>query len=142
MIAFGEILVALAVAAPQTLPESYLLPTSEIVRVANMVARDEGFKLDADGIYLNELRTAEGKEPIDGYASIGLYQHGHPRRSYAIRVKTGDVVETELCEIFRFPDLLRFRRETMWGFGTREAALDKIAAEVGCRHLKIVTRRP
>ncbi|MFI5097049.1 MAG: hypothetical protein ACHQT6_03655 [Candidatus Acidiferrales bacterium] len=117
------------------------ISTSGVVRVASMAARDEGYNPDAEGIYLNELRTADGKEPIQGYSSIALYKHGHLVRSYSIRVDTGDVVDTTVCEIFRYPDLLSFKRKLMKGFGTKEAPLDVIESEVGCDKLRIVPTR-
>ena len=49
------------------------LPTSTIVRVGEMAARDEGYNVNARGIYFNEMRK-NGKEPILGYASIGLFE--------------------------------------------------------------------
>lgn len=106
-----------------------------------MAARDEGYSPGAEGMWLDELRTAECKEPIAGYASIALYKGGHLVRSYSIRVDTGDVVDPAVCKIFRYPDLLRFKAKTMKGFGTKDAPLDVIESEVGCEKLKIVSAK-
>jgi|WetSurSiteA1Bulk_404760.scaffolds.fasta_scaffold47221_2 hypothetical protein len=113
------------------------LPTSEVVRVATMAALDEGFNPAAHGIYLHELRK-NGKEPIPGYTSIGLYKDAHLIRYYSIRVETGDVVDPMVCKIFRYPDLVKFKKETMRAFGTQEASIEAIAIEIGCDNLGIV----
>ena len=115
-----------------------IIPTSEIVRVASMAARDEGYNPSVNGTYLNELRTADGKEPIPGYASIGLYKDGHLVRSYAIRIETGDVIDGSVCKVFRYPDLIGFKKEIMKEFNTKEVSLEAIESEVGCDTLQVV----
>lgn len=116
----------------------HFIPTSEIVRIGAMAARDEGYDPDVEGTYLNELRTPEGKEPIPGYASIGLFVHGHLVRDYAIRIETGDIVDPSVCKVFRYPNLLNHKKKLMKEFGTADASLDVIGSEVGCDKLEIV----
>jgi hypothetical protein len=120
----------------------HFIPTSEVVRIGGMAARDEGYYPDVQGTYLSELRNAEGKEPIPGYASIGLYVHGHLVRDYAIRIETGDVVDPSVCKVFRYPNLLTYKKKLMKEFGTKDASLNVIASEVGCNKLEIVTAEP
>lgn len=117
----------------------HLIPTSEVVRIGAMAARDEGYDPDVEGTYLSELRTTDGKEPIPGYTSIGLYVHGHLVRNYAIRIETGDVVDPSVCKVFRYPNLLGYKRKLMKEFGTKDAALDVMGSEVGCDRLEIVS---
>lgn len=117
------------------------LPTSQVVMVASMAARDEGYRQDSGNVFLDVLRTKDGKEPYPGYSSIGLYQSDHLIRSYSIRTDTGDVVDATSCVMFRYPDLLKFKRRLMTVFGSREASLDQIGSEVGCDRLRVVTHR-
>ena len=127
--------------APKSQPRViHFIPTSELVRVATMAARDEGNNPSGEGIYLDELRTADCKNPIPGYESIALYQNGHPVESYAVRVDTGDVVEPDTCTLLQYPDLMKFRQETTAGFKTKGVTPDTIAAEVGCDKLKTASR--
>lgn len=114
------------------------IPTSTVVRVASMAASDEGHKVGVQGCYLDELRGEDGKEPMPGYTSIGLYKHGHMIRYYSIRVDTGDVIDPMNCMIFRYPDLLKFKRETLRDFRTKEVSIEFMAEEVGCDTLEVV----
>ena len=136
-----SITIALLIAIPASAQVDRFIPTSGVVRVASMAARDEGYDPDAAGTYLDELRTRDGKEPYPGYASIGLYHNGHMVRSYSIRAETGDVVDPIDCKVFRYPDLLKFKRELMKGFGTKDVSLDAIASEIGCAKLDTVSGR-
>jgi len=137
----GFIAIALLLADSVTAQVHHVLVTSDVVRVATMAARDEGYDPDADGTFLDELRTEDGKEPYPGYASIALYHNGHPVRSYSIRVDTGDVVDATDCKVFRYPDLLKFKRKILRGFGTKEVPVDAIASEIGCDRLDVVPGR-
>ena len=105
-----------------------------------MAARDEGYNPDAPGSFLDELRTSDCKAPIQGYESIALYRNAHPVRTYSIRVETGDVVDENACIVFRYPNLLKFRAETLKGFGTKAVSLDAIAGEVGCEKVSVLPR--
>jgi len=131
-------ILAMVLASPVLQAIQRFIPTSTLVRIASMTARNEGYDPEAAGIYLDELRTPDGKEPLAGYSSIGLYKNGHLIRSYSIRISTGDVIDANECKIFRYPGLQRFRRETMKAFGTKETSLEDLASEVGCDRLEVV----
>jgi hypothetical protein len=133
--------VALILVVPRLQERSYFMPTSTVVKIASMAARYEGHDPEGRGIYLDELRTREGKEPLPGYTSIGIYRNGHLIRSYSIRLATGDVIDATACKIFRYPRLERFRKETMRDFGTKETSLEDLASEVGCDKLAVVPTR-
>jgi hypothetical protein len=120
--------------------EIHFIPTSDVVRVAWMAARDEGYDPNAIGTFLDELRTADGKEPLPGYTSIGLYVDVKLVRSYSIRVDTGDVVDTTTCTIFRYPDLLKFKTKILLAFGTKAVSDEQIENEVGCGQLTVLPR--
>jgi hypothetical protein len=102
-----------------------------------MAARDEGYSVGVNGTYLNELRTPEGKEPIPRYTSIALYRDGHLVRSYAIRIETGDIVDPSVCKVFRYPDLIGFKKKIMNEFHTKDVPLEVIESEVGCDTLRV-----
>ena len=121
----------------QTAQVQHFVPTSELVRVGRMAARDEGYDPDAEGTYLDQLGI-DGKYPVSGYSSIGLYRHGHLVSSFSIRIDTGDVVDAVACTIFCYPDLLNFKRNLMKGFGTKDVARDVIESEIGCDKLGVV----
>jgi hypothetical protein len=132
------ILIAALLGATSTSQQRrYFIPTSQVVRVASMAARDEGYDPYATGMYLDELRN-DGKEPIEGYTSIALYKNGQIVSSYSIRLATGDVVDPTACKLFRYPDLVKFKKETLREFGSKEASIDVIAGEVGCDKLVTV----
>jgi len=123
----------------QTAPKIiHFMPISTIVRVAEMAARDEGYNLDAEDIFLDIMQGKDRKEPIPGYKSIGLYRDGHLVRFYAIRVDTGDIVDPMVCEIFRYPNLLEFKRKTIRNFSTKEVSLEMIMDEIGCDKMQII----
>src|SRR5579859_3207319 len=134
----GFIAIALLLADSVTAQVHHVLVTSDVVRVATMAARDEGYDPDADGTFLDELRTEDGKEPYPGYASIALYHNFYPVRSYSIRVDTGDVVDATDCKVFRYPDFLKFKRKILRGCGTKEVPVDVIESEIGCDRLDVV----
>lgn len=108
--------------------------------MATLAARDQGYVVRHNtGIYLDELRTKEGKEPYPGYASIALYVDVHIVKAYSIRVATGDVIETTRCEVLRYPDLLQYKRES--NFGVKDVTLAQLAKKVGCQKLSVFPRK-
>jgi hypothetical protein len=132
---------ALLLVRPADAQVRRFIPTSEVVAVATMAARNEGYNPDLQGTYLHELRTADGKEPYAGYTSIALYHDGHPVRDYSIRIETGDVIDATMCKVFRFPDLLAFKRRILEEFGSQDVTLEQLAFEVGCGKMDVVSNR-
>ena len=116
----------------------YSIPTSEEVRVASMAARDEGYIPDGAGTFLDEIRTPDGKQPHPGYKTIGLYSSGALVHTYSIRIQTGDIVDPRTCQLFEYPDLLRFKQKLMTSFGTDPVTPAHIASEIGCSRLDVV----
>jgi hypothetical protein len=113
------------------------IPTSDVVRIGEMASRDEGYDPEEAGTYLDVLRK-NGKEPIPGYASIGLYKDGHMVRYYSIRVDSGDIVDPMDCKAFQYPNLIQLKRNMLKEFGAKEVSLEEIAKEIGCDNMKIV----
>jgi hypothetical protein len=138
---FAALLAPLLFAAP-TGPRLYSIPTSEEVRVASMAARDEGYSIDNEGTFLDEMRTPDGKQPHLGYLTIVLYSDGDLIHSYSIRIQTGDVVDAHTCQLFAYPDLLKFRQKLTTNFGTEPVSPSQIAEEVGCAKIDVVHSAP
>jgi hypothetical protein len=130
-------ILATVFAIPEQVIQRFI-PTSTLVKIGSMTARYEGYDPEAPSVYLDELRTPDGREPLAGYTSIGLYKDGHLIRSYSIRISTGDVIDANACKIFRYPGLGRYKQETMKAFGTKETPLEDLASEVGCDRLEVV----
>jgi hypothetical protein len=125
---------------PNLAPESFI-PTSEIIRIAGITAKYNGYKLTDSDVYFDEVEGPDGIDPVSGYTSIGLYKSVHPEAIYTIRIATGDIVNTFSCKLFRSPDLLEFSRERMRLTGSAPASVKDIADELGCDHLKVVPNK-
>jgi hypothetical protein len=116
----------------------YSLPTSEEVTVATMAARDDGYEPNTPGTFLDEMRDSHGQPLYPGYKTIVLYSSGNIVHSYSIRIQTGDIADAHTCQLFAYPDLLKFRQNLMTTFGTSPVSPSQIADELGCSHLDIV----
>lgn len=138
MLPFFSPLAGVLLAVQSAGPQLYSIPTSEEVRVASMAALDEGYDPNIDGTFLDELLTPDGKQPHPGYKTIGLYSDGSLVHSYAIRVQTGDVVDARTCQIFEYPNLLKFKQNLMTNFGTDPVSRQQIAEELNCAKLEVV----
>ena len=140
---------ALAAFLPLAMPAAqgnslrlYSIPTSEEVRVATMAARDEGYNPENEGTFLDEISTPDGRQPHPGYKTIGLYSDGALVHTYSIRIQTGDVVDPRTCQLFEYPDLLRFKQKLMNSFGTDPVPPARIAEEIGCTKVDVLHAPP
>lgn len=68
--------------------QQFILPTSQLVKIASVAARGDGYDLSAPGIFLDELKTSDHYDPLPGYSSIALYVNNHIVHTYAVRVGT------------------------------------------------------
>jgi len=73
-----------------------------------------------------------------GYVSIGFYGNGHPIHHFEINEKTGQVVDSVVCEIYDFPDLRVFQRTQQQLSGSRAMTTEELMDEIGCQKLKVV----
>lgn len=134
LIAFTSLLLA-----PQAADlHLYSLPTSEEVMVATMAARDEGYQPNTPGTFLDEMRNSSGQPLYPGYKTIVLYSDGNIVHSYSIRIQTGDIADAHTCQLFAYPNLLKFREEQITSLGTSPASPSQIASELGCSHMDVV----
>lgn len=112
----------------------YSLPTSEEV----MAARDEGYQPNTPGTFLDEMRNSNGQPLHPGYKTIVLYSDGQVVHSYSIRIQTGDIADAHTCQLFAYPNLLKFREEQMTSLGTTSVSPSQIASELDCDHMDVV----
>jgi hypothetical protein len=124
-----------------TAQKSVFTPTSELLRVSEMAARDEGFKIDNNGLFFFDVATtSEGKQLVRGYTSMGFYGNGQPIHIYSVNEMTGQVVDIGNCEVFSFPDLRAFARKVQKQSGTRARTDEELAREVGCDVLEVIDK--
>ena len=122
------------------------IPTSELLRVARMAARDEGFptdKIRTDGarVFFFDIATnAEGKPLAAGYVRMSFYGNSHLIRTYSVNEQTGQIVDIENCATFDFPNLQAFARETQKESGSKPESREAVAQDVGCETLVVINR--
>lgn len=120
---------------PMAAQVRHFAPASPLVAAARMAANDEGYDMSRGNFNFNEILTLDGKDPFPRYMMLALYQGDHLLRDYAIRIKTGDVVDLTKCEILRYPNLLQFKRARTRKLGAHEVSTTLIAAELSCDSL-------
>ena len=117
------------------------LPTSEVLHIAEMAARDEGFDVQNKKLFFFDLQTtADGKEIVPGYVSMGFYGNGHPIHVYSINKKTAQVVDIGHCEIFLYRDLISYAKGMNAESGRPLKSREELADEVGCATLRILDK--
>ncbi len=117
------------------------IPTSEVVRVAQIIAQDEGYDIRKKSIYFDLLQTRDGKPLLDGYTSIGFYIDAQPRNSISINNETGQTIDMFSCEVFDYPDLQSFQRGMVGLTKVRFKSPQELASDAGCDVPKVL-RRP
>jgi hypothetical protein len=118
-------------------PVSVHMPTSEVIDVARMLARDLGYPLDRyPKVYSFDLLSAEGRHA--GYISIGFYANGHPINYLDINETTGQIVTSMTCKVFDFPDLSVFQRAHQRLSGARPRTTEELMEDINCDHLTVV----
>jgi hypothetical protein len=115
------------------------LPTSSVLHLAEMAAKDEGFPINNEKLFFFDLITGkEGKELVPGYISIGFYGNDHPIHTYSINKKTAQIVDAVHCEVFLFKDVAAFAEEMQSESGQQPLTFEKLADEVGCDELTVI----
>jgi hypothetical protein len=118
-------------------PVSVHMPTSEVVDVARMLAKDLGYQLDRyPKLYSFDLLSTGGGHA--GYISIGFYASGHPIHYFDINETTGQVVDSMTCKAFDFPDLRVFQDTHQRLSGSRPRATEELMGDINCDRLTIV----
>src|SRR3954452_15545595 len=81
------------------------IPTSEAIRVAQTIAKNEGYDIRNTGKYYFDVLGSTEKPLLAGYVSIGFYINGSIRSSISISETTGQAFDVNSCVIFDYPDL-------------------------------------
>jgi hypothetical protein len=114
------------------------IPTSRAVDVARRVARDLGFDVANPEYYFDLMLTRDGKPPIVGYVSMGLYGHDNLIETFAISEKTGQVVEPAACQVFEFSNLVPFQKAQQRQSGLKSKTQKELMSDFGCERLTVV----
>jgi hypothetical protein len=125
-----------AVSAQASPPAGVHLPTSSAIDTIRKVVRDDlGYPIDR----YPKLYFFDALPPLfTGYVSIGFYGNGQPINHFEINEKTGQVVDSVICEVYDFPDLRAFQREQQQLSGSRARTTEELMDEIGCQKLKVV----
>ncbi|MGB2592984.1 MAG: hypothetical protein WBG02_05595 [Candidatus Acidiferrum sp.] len=116
------------------------IPTSQVVSVAQIIARDEGYDIqNQDVYYFDLLTTSEGKPLLPNYISVGFYINGNVRSTISINDATGQAADATTCELFDFPDLKPFQDKMIRLSKAKPMSPGELATDIGCKSLKILT---
>ncbi len=116
------------------------IPTSDALRVAQTIARHEGYDIRDTGKYYFDVLGSTEKPLLDGYVSIGFYINGSIRSSISISETTGQAFDMDSCEIFDYPDLRPFQEQILRLSKARRKTPQELADEVGCSPPRVLTK--
>jgi hypothetical protein len=134
------LLALLLLFAPQTERTIVHIPTSDALRVAQMVARNEGYDIKNHKIYFFDSLDAQEKPLLQGYTSIGFYINGNIRSSISISETTGQAMDMNSCEIFDYPDLRPFQEQMIRLSKARRKTAHELANDAGCSSPKVLNK--
>src|SRR3954466_8927675 len=116
------------------------IPTSEAIRVAQTIAKNEGYDVRNTGKYYFDVLGSTEKPLLAGYVSIGFYINGSIRSSISISETTGQAFDMDSCEIFDYPDLRPFQDRILRLSKARRKTPQELADEVGCSPPRVLTK--
>lgn len=118
-----------------------IIPTSVALDVAEMVARDEGYKVPNEKLFFfDQSTTKDGRPLFPGYITMSFFGNGHPINQISINEQTGQVVDTMICAIFEYPDVEKFGKDVRRTSGAKPASVNELEDEVGCDKMKELGR--
>jgi hypothetical protein len=131
------IIALLALALPAQ-PPLATIPGPELLATAHKLAVDEGWPVDQKGYTLDPMQPAAE----ESFYSIGLYRNAHLLRMYSIHRQTGDIVDfMHGCDLLQYDDVKDLQTRIRKASGAASLPADKLAAQVGCPKLNLVTTR-
>jgi hypothetical protein len=117
------------------------IPTSQLISIAQKVARDEGYDIQNEDVYYFDLlTTADGKPRIEGYTSVGFYINGIIRSGISINETTGQVLDATTCEFFDYLDLKPFSEKMLRLTKSKLLSPEELAKDVGCKSLTVLNQ--
>jgi hypothetical protein len=113
------------------------MSTSEAIDLARKVGRDQGIDVDdRKHVTLDLLSTKDGKPMLAGYITLGIYRDSELLGEVSINEKTGQLVDSENCVVYEYPDILYLRKEYTKSTGVKPLTIAELSSEVGCESLK------
>jgi hypothetical protein len=114
-----------------------VMSTSESIDLARTVGRDQGIDVDdRRRVTLDLLVTKDGKPMLPGYITLGIYRDLELVSEVSINEKTGQLVDSESCAVYEYPDILYVQKEYAKYTGARPLTITELSSEIGCESLK------
>lgn len=132
-------LAMLLLSAPQAKPEPVHITTSDALRVAQIIARNEGYDIRDTRLYSFDTLDS-GHRFIEGYTSIGFYINGNVRSGISISETTGQALDMTTCEIFDYPELRSFQEQILRLSKAKRQTPQELADDVGCDPPRLLTK--
>jgi hypothetical protein len=116
------------------------IPTSEVVRIAQIIAKNEGYQISNHNLYYFDSLDTQGTPLVRGYTSIGFYINGNIRSTISISEITGQAIDMNTCEIFDYPELKPFQKQMIQLSKAKIKTAQELADDVGCSSPKVLTK--
>jgi len=129
----------LLLSAPQAKPVSVHITTSDALRVAQIIARNEGYDIRNTKLYSFDTLDS-GHRLLEGYASMGFYINGNVRSGISISETTGQALDMNTCEVFDYPELRPFQEQILRLSKARRQTPQELADDVGCDSPRVLTK--
>jgi hypothetical protein len=114
-----------------------VMSTSEVIDLGRKVGRDQGINVDdRKHVTLNLLVTKDGTPILSGYITLGIYRDLDLLGEVSINEKTGQLVDSENCAVYEYPDVLYLQAEYTRSSGAKPLTIAELSGEVGCNSLK------
>lgn len=114
-----------------------VMSTSEAIDLARKVGRDQGIDVDdRKRVTLDLLVTKDGKPMLPGYITLGIYSDLELLSEVSINEKTGQLVDSESCAVYEYPDILYLQKEYTKSTGVKPLTIAELSSEIGCESLK------
>ena len=114
-----------------------VMSTSEAIDLARKVGRDQGIDVgDRKHVTLDLLVTKDGKPMLPGYITLGIYRDLELLSEVSINERTGQLVDSENCVLYEYPDILYLQLEYSKSTGVKPLTIAELSNEIGCESLK------
>ena len=112
-------------------------PTSDILYVANSAAEEWQKKpVQEDSSFFDIVDPEIYTMP--GYKKVLYYVDEKPVLSIIVNLRTGQVMDDNLCIYFKNKKILHFSRQVQNLTKTYPIPIDELANQIGCDKLKII----
>lgn len=115
------------------------IPTSDALKVAQVIARNEGYDIEDTKLYYFDSLDSQGRL-LEGYTSIGFYINGNARSAISISETTGQALDMDSCEIFDYPELRAFQEQILRLSKAKRKTPQELADDAGCDPPIVLTK--